>query len=135
MLFFKTCTSILAFSVFYILLFLYLQVLSFLSSFGLLNFICDSLRSLISFLTIEWCFIFFTLREILNFLLLSNYFVQCLNFLLITSWSTDISFDFFDFFDTFIDFLGFTNDILFLPVLGTLLADLELDFERVEFLN
>ena len=40
-----------------------------------------------------------------------------------------------DLVDTFIETLGFALDVLFLPVLGSLLAYLKLNFKRVELFD
>jgi len=103
-----------------------------LRSLHLLNFLSDDLSALIPLSVVILIFFSALLRESFHLLLLLHDFVQSIDFKLLIRGGPCRSFESFDLLDALIVILGLPFDILDLPVLGSLLAHLQLDFEGVE---
>jgi len=99
-----------------------------LRSLHLLNFLSDDLSALIPLSVVILIFFSALLRESFHLLLLLHDFVQSIDFKLLIRGGPCRSFESFDLLDALIVILGLPFDILDLPVLGSLLAHLQLDF-------
>ena len=93
----------------------------------------DSLSSCLSLLTAllqnQMCFILLVLVELLDLLLLGHYFVQSFDFFLFDRLCSHVLLDSFDFLDALVEVLGFADDVVLLPILRSLLPNLQLDLQ------
>ena len=108
-------------------------MLTFLGLFNLLDFLLINLMLFLSLSADITLFICLHLAKLSHFLLLSHHFRE-LFFLLLLSFAGSVYAHLFNSLNPLIEVMSLALPVLILPVLGALLANLELDLERVQLL-
>ncbi len=107
-----------------------------MSTLGFLSYLNTLHSDLLFFNTLSTDIVLlfsFLFTEICNFLLLCHDFCDSLPFHLFSFTSATLTV-FFDCLDSFVESLGLPFSVLVCPIFGSLLANLQLDFQRVELL-
>jgi len=108
-------------------------MLPFLGLLNLIDFLLVDLSSFLSLSTDIALFICLHFAELGHFLLLRHHFSKLL-LLPLLSFTSAVQAHLFDSLNSLIEVFSLAHPVLILPVLGSLLAYLELDLKRVELL-